>query len=499
MPAPGTSPTPAPWDAEEDPLCPPEFPQGFRFTSESDVDLRWLFATVWRDGRSLATVRGPVSPVVQSSYREPRAMTKPRTDEIAVVEAMYEIKSSRMEWSRRLARAVASNLGADMGSLVVDSWRVGDGSRTVDAILVDAPPELEEGFAAALSPFRVLQPDIVGLAKRSPLSGFRETFHERHPYRRACTPHLDHAGVTDTAALVTFDTPTRLVAISPCFSGQARLHQTAKRRFSDLSAHLSAALRLRRRLATWHDAGAETDDAHDAVFDADGQCQDAHCSTRDRDLLGALGSAVRRRERARGRLRHEDPDAALRLWNAVVCGRWSLVDRIDRDGRRFVLALENEDLPRDPRALTRRQQQVVRLAGNGAPNSEIAYELGISEACVSSHLHTACRKLKCGSRRDLIRMMKIGNDELGLDLGDAQVRLLVDRVDREDPPPMSARLTLAEQSVLAAIRVGRSNAEIAQQRGTSVRTVANQAASILRKSGRSSRFELMLGALDLEG
>jgi DNA-binding NarL/FixJ family response regulator len=44
--------------------------------------------------------------------------------------------------------------------------------------------------------------------------------------------------------------------------------------------------------------------------------------------------------------------------------------------------------------------------------------------------------------------------------------------------------------VLACIARGMSNAEIARVRQTSVRTVANQVGSLLRKTGAASRIEL---------
>ena len=55
------------------------------------------------------------------------------------------------------------------------------------------------------------------------------------------------------------------------------------------------------------------------------------------------------------------------------------------------------------------------------------------------------------------------------------------------PPSLSA----AEREVLARLVRGESNAAIARGRKTSVRTVANQVASVLRKTGAASRFELI--------
>jgi DNA-binding NarL/FixJ family response regulator len=54
-----------------------------------------------------------------------------------------------------------------------------------------------------------------------------------------------------------------------------------------------------------------------------------------------------------------------------------------------------------------------------------------------------------------------------------------------------AALTRAERSVLELLAAGASNAQIAGARGSSVRTVANQVASLLKKLAAGSRFELV--------
>lgn len=51
-------------------------------------------------------------------------------------------------------------------------------------------------------------------------------------------------------------------------------------------------------------------------------------------------------------------------------------------------------------------------------------------------------------------------------------------------------LTEAERGVASCIAKGMSNAAIAEARGTHVRTVANQVASLFRKLGVASRAEL---------
>jgi DNA-binding NarL/FixJ family response regulator len=75
--------------------------------------------------------------------------------------------------------------------------------------------------------------------------------------------------------------------------------------------------------------------------------------------------------------------------------------------------------------------------------------------------------------------------------------LVAERIDDEHvvfswdiaPPPQ--QLTNAERAVLARVVRGESNRTIATARNTSVRTIANQVASLLRKTGATSRYDLI--------
>ena len=60
------------------------------------------------------------------------------------------------------------------------------------------------------------------------------------------------------------------------------------------------------------------------------------------------------------------------------------------------------------------------------------------------------------------------------------------------PPTLPPSLSGAERAVALALLEGSSNSEIARARRTSVRTVANQIASIFQKLGVRSRSEAVL-------
>jgi hypothetical protein len=73
---------------------------------------------------------------------------------------------------------------------------------------------------------------------------------------------------------------------------------------------------------------------------------------------------------------------AVEIWRGLVAGLWSLVDHIDTDGRRYLVAHRNDPTTPDPRALTERERQVVAYADLGQSNKLIAYQLGLSVSTV---------------------------------------------------------------------------------------------------------------------
>ncbi len=75
------------------------------------------------------------------------------------------------------------------------------------------------------------------------------------------------------------------------------------------------------------------------------------------------------------------------------------------------------------------------------------------------------------------------------DLCFGEERLVVLSLPSVPPLPVES-LTAAESEVVSDVLRGLTNAEIARRRRRSPRTIANQLASIYRKLGVSSRFDL---------
>ncbi|MDD9939769.1 MAG: LuxR C-terminal-related transcriptional regulator [Myxococcales bacterium] len=407
------------------------------------------------------------------------------TDEIGLVEAAYELTTDDARWAQQVCDLLTGHLGADLGAIAA-RFRPGTETepRFVQGLLfAGIPQSLRAPLQDAVDAFSGL--NIPELGFDNQLWHHCEGYPKTHWFRRRFEAYLVRSGVHDSFSFIPSTSPGHCVSFTVLSSHQAKLSSATRHRFRRLSPHLSAAMRLRWG-ADWKSL-PET--RIDAVFRPDGRCTHLTSGAPCASILDRLSAAVKDRERARGPLRRKLPDEALSLWTALVGGRWSLVDRLEADGKRFVLAVRNEDGVTDPRALHEREVQVVALAGNGATNAEIACELGLSEGAVCARLHSACRKLKCRGRRDLIRLIGPRTQELMLEVDGVRLGVLA---EIESPHRHTTQLTGAEKGVLEALRRGLSNAEISHSRGVSRNTVAKQVAAILRKTGRYSRFELML-------
>jgi DNA-binding CsgD family transcriptional regulator len=128
--------------------------------------------------------------------------------------------------------------------------------------------------------------------------------------------------------------------------------------------------------------------------------------------------------------------------------------------------------------LTMREKAVIERLATGAPAKCCCIELGLAPSTISTVVATAARKLGLSSRGQLLRLAGtlLARDDDALDL---------------------TTLTAAEGEVLAMVCEGLSNAEIATRRGRSVRTIANQVASILAKTGATSRRQVAVATLRL--
>jgi DNA-binding CsgD family transcriptional regulator len=137
------------------------------------------------------------------------------------------------------------------------------------------------------------------------------------------------------------------------------------------------------------------------VFSARGKLEhiDDEATTDPSTLLKAVEKRLLSR-----RIRREQPERALELWHALISGRWSIIDHVDTDGKRFIVARRNDVSLEHPTALQRNERLVVLYAAWGHSNKLIAYELGLAPSTISVLLRTALRKLRLRTRADLLRL-----------------------------------------------------------------------------------------------
>jgi DNA-binding CsgD family transcriptional regulator len=166
-----------------------------------------------------------------------------------------------------------------------------------------------------------------------------------------------------------------------------------------VGGHLGTAYRLRQRLAADAPRAAEPE----AVLSCRGKVEHAQGPAKNKAALEALRAAALDMERARGPLRRRSAETAVELWRAMVLGRWTLVDEFEHDGRRYLLARENEPTARGPQVLSPRERQVAALMAMGHSSKLIAYELGIAYSTVRVMLVNAQKKLGVSSQEELRR------------------------------------------------------------------------------------------------
>jgi DNA-binding CsgD family transcriptional regulator len=318
-------------------------------------------------------------------------------DLVALLEHAYRLDVDDPAWLDGVVRASTPMLERGMGvfgflyqTMNVTSWSLGQ------VVNVGAPPEVPEILreVAPQSPPEMTRRffwsspciTVLDLLGDGPGADF---------LRNVMAPY----GAEDVLMIKAAD-PTG-VALSLCapLKKHVAVGRPTTALWSRLCAHLAAAHRLRRVLRSVP-AGTDFSGA-EAVLSPGGKCEHAVGAAQDRDALTTLRAAAVQMDRARGGLRRKDPDAALDLWRGLVAGRWSLLDQFDTDGRRYLVARRNDPRTPDPRALTERERQVAHFVAMGHTNKLIAYELGLSEGSVATHLRRGIEKLGVGGRVQL--------------------------------------------------------------------------------------------------
>ncbi len=324
------------------------------------------------------------------------------TDLLHVIEAAQALDGHADEWLQTLTQTIGELLDDGHGAY----------GHFVDA---SDPERLRLGrifqYKGAAVHVRVLEStnaalpaDIVERTYRAPVAICSAS--ERVGVKRWTALTSGHAisSVRDFACVLALDARGIGCAVGAPLDHVKRFSPKAKRAWARVTAHVVAMQRLRARLAASAGSAAVRDG--EAVLSPDARVEHAEGLAKEPSARALLREAAIARERARVGKRRRETDDALEMWQALVAGRWSIVDRFDHDGRRFLVAHENEPQAIGPRKLTVRERQVAMLAAMGHSNKLIAYELGLGAGSVAGYLRAAMRKLGLSSRIDVARVLR---------------------------------------------------------------------------------------------
>lgn len=397
--------------------------------------------------RSVTTVGG-------NGRRQASPILRARADWLGILDAVYGATAASDRWAKEVVDAASRVFGACEG-VSLFALRHDDQCRVTDRLFLasswqggEQALRREGDFSAGgREMFRAFFYPPIMVASHAELEvtlepGSAEYIREA---RR-------QAGIEDAVGIVVHPEPNVAAVLFAAFRKRASITKHERRSLIQLGLHLENGLRFRGRASVtrgWIDMAGH--------YDLDGVAAVAGPS---------LAASARRIEGARRR-----SPAALDLWHALVAGRYSLVPRYENGVRRYAV-IENAPSSRALRALSDREVDVLSVAARGVPSKLVAYGLGISAPVVSSSLRDASAKLGLTSRLDLLRLAAMLTGD-----------------HRAHAP--SATLTSAEQEILELLRQGLSNAQIAKHRSRSIRTIANQVASLLRKTRSTSRRALV--------
>jgi DNA-binding CsgD family transcriptional regulator len=110
-------------------------------------------------------------------------------------------------------------------------------------------------------------------------------------------------------------------------------------------------------------------------------------------------------EQAAALLTPLEQSAAQSFGRELVHGEWKLIQRFDRDGRRFFVWQKDEAEKSAGRALTGRERVVLARVARGLGDRAVSAELGCSTSTVATHRLRAMAKLGIGSRTLLAQVL----------------------------------------------------------------------------------------------
>jgi predicted Ser/Thr protein kinase len=312
-------------------------------------------------------------------------------DVIDVIDASYQMEGDDQVWLQQVGRAAYAAMGANLGVFGY-LYKVGEnGKLALEATSVsdDSLKTMSAGLYLASQVF--------------PSEWVREIFGRVH-----CVT-ASHFGGSETEAMVlqwvrkllpnyadilnvtAIDPSKKGVGIAIPLSQTTKLSNAMETTWHRVATHIAAGYRLRRRLAV---AESLRPEAADAILSPAGKIEHLGASAKPTIAQEALQQAVRAIDRSRSSLRRSDPDGVVAQRRGLVAARWTLVDREESDGKRFLLAHRNApEIYDGAKSLTADERQAVGYSALGHGHDLIAYEMGVDASVVADLLRQAARKL----------------------------------------------------------------------------------------------------------
>ena len=302
---------------------------------------------------------------------------------IEVIETIYRLEGDEHAWLQRIAEVLEPAMSNGMG---VHAFTY---DLTGARVNLHTSVEHRPAFASS----SVI--DVVGWSEAPMTSGVsyddmwrrccfsscaRATPFERHPAARA-------HGMRELLALNAIDASGHGVFVGAPLTQVCDVPAGEARLWMRVTAHLTAALRLRGR----HGA------APVAVLSPNGRIEHVDDPARLGPHREARRAAVVRIERARGASRRDGDQ----LWRPLVKGRYTLVDRFEANGRRYVVAYDTRPTAALD-ALTEREREIVAAIADGQSSKHVAFSLGVSDATVRVLLARAAKRLGLATRDELV-------------------------------------------------------------------------------------------------
>jgi DNA-binding CsgD family transcriptional regulator len=312
-------------------------------------------------------------------------------DEIAVVEAAYRLDGTEAQWLEGLARAASSQVTGHCGVAAVSVHVDPAGPRLRKVACSGGRPTLP---GAVTEYMRLARPEVLARTfGASPCTTIGAVLGEDELEADPASRVLFDLGIRDAMGVVALDPAGFLVVLATYFPKATTLSRTTVSRWSRVASHLAAGFRVRRGLqaAESHAVPTSPVPGCEAVLSPNGRLE--HAEPAAQRARAALARAVLNIQTARGPLRREDRDGALQAWQGLVAGRWSLVDHVDTDGKRFLVARKNDSAAPQLAGVSALECRVLSARARGLPLKLIAYDLGLSMSCVSKHLHAGMHKL----------------------------------------------------------------------------------------------------------